>query len=129
MSFNAVLEDAQTSVHSVMRQRQSNIKLLIFYTIIHLKLYAATQLLYFCKVIGGTYPRFGILSAIPVIPAIMLQWEIITPLGIPVDPLVYMITAISEGTGLACCLFPVIVIKNREYMTCRKPIRLGDLTR
>lgn len=47
-----------------------------------------------------TYPSLGILLAIPVTPAIMLLCEIMTPLGIPVDPLVYIITAISEGSGL-----------------------------
>lgn len=47
-----------------------------------------------------TYPRLGILLAIPVIEAMMLLWEIMTPFGIPVDPLVYMITAMSEGDGL-----------------------------
>lgn len=47
-----------------------------------------------------TYPSSGILSAIPVIPAMMLLWEIMTPFGSPVDPLVYMITAISRGIGL-----------------------------
>lgn len=47
-----------------------------------------------------TYPSLGILLAIPVIEAMMLLCEIMTPFGIPVDPLVYMITAISEGSGL-----------------------------
>lgn len=46
-----------------------------------------------------TYHRLGIRSAIPVTPAMMLLWEIMTPFGIPVDPLVYMTTAISEGRG------------------------------
>ena len=31
-----------------------------------------------------------------------------TPFGIPVDPLVYMITAISEGAGLLRGLFSVL---------------------
>lgn len=31
-----------------------------------------------------------------------------TPLGIPVDPLVYMITAISEGAGLLKGLFSAL---------------------
>lgn len=35
----------------------------------------------------------------PVIPAMMLPWEIMTPLGMPVEPLVYMMTAMSEGAG------------------------------
>lgn len=51
-----------------------------------------------------TYPKLGILSAIPVIPEIRLQWEIITPFGTPVEPLVYIITAMSEGTGFNLCL-------------------------
>lgn len=45
------------------------------------------------------YHRLGIRSAIPVMPAMMLLWEIMTPFGIPVDPLVYMTTAMSEGRG------------------------------
>lgn len=46
-----------------------------------------------------TYLRLGILSAMPVIPAMMLPWEIMTPLGMPVEPLVYMMTAMSEACG------------------------------
>lgn len=46
-----------------------------------------------------TYFRLGMRSAMPVMPAMMLLWEIMTPLGMPVEPLVYMITAISDGTG------------------------------
>lgn len=42
---------------------------------------------------------FGIRSDIPVMPAIRLLWEMMTPLGKPVDPLVYMMTAMSEGEG------------------------------
>lgn len=45
------------------------------------------------------YLRFGSRSAMPVMPAMMLPWEIMTPLGIPVEPLVYMMTAMSEGSG------------------------------
>lgn len=45
------------------------------------------------------YHRLGIRSAIPVMPAMMLLWDIMTPFGIPVDPLVYMTTAMSEGRG------------------------------
>lgn len=48
---------------------------------------------------GTAYHRLGIRSAIPVIPAMMLLWEIMTPFGTPVDPLVYMTTAMSEGSG------------------------------
>lgn len=42
---------------------------------------------------------FGIRSEIPVMPAIRLLWEMMTPLGMPVDPLVYMMRATSEGNG------------------------------
>lgn len=42
---------------------------------------------------------FGIRSEIPVMPAIRLLWEMMTPFGMPVDPLVYMMTAMSEGNG------------------------------
>lgn len=42
---------------------------------------------------------FGIRSEIPVMPAIRLLWEMMTPLGMPVEPLVYMMTAMSEGSG------------------------------
>jgi len=35
----------------------------------------------------------------PVTPASRLLWEISTPLGIPVEPLVYMMTARSDGCG------------------------------
>lgn len=35
----------------------------------------------------------------PVIPAIKLLWIIMTPLGRPVEPLVYMTTARSDGCG------------------------------
>lgn len=57
----------------------------------------------------------------------MLQWEIITPLGTPVDPLVYMITATSEGTGLACCFFPVNRVEQREHVMCGEPTSPGGL--
>lgn len=45
------------------------------------------------------YLRLGILSAMPVMPAMTLLWEIMTPFGTPVDPLVYMMTAMSEDSG------------------------------
>lgn len=45
------------------------------------------------------YLRSGIRSAMPVMPAMMLPWEIMTPLGMPVEPLVYMMTAMSEDCG------------------------------
>lgn len=38
-------------------------------------------------------------SAMPAMPAMMLPWEIMTPLGMPVEPLVYMMTAMSEDSG------------------------------
>ncbi len=52
-----------------------------------------------CVCVRETHFRLGMRSAMPVMPAMMLLWEITTPLGMPVDPLVYMITAISDGTG------------------------------
>lgn len=51
------------------------------------------------RCVRETYFRLGMRSAMPVMPAMMLLWEIMTPLGMPVEPLVYMITAISDGTG------------------------------
>ena len=47
----------------------------------------------------GSYSRLGMRSAMPVMLAMMLLWEIITPLGMPVEPLVYMMTAMSDGAG------------------------------
>ena len=47
------------------------------------------------------YSRSGIRCAMPVMPAMMLLWEIMTPLGMPVEPLVYMMTAMSDGSGWA----------------------------
>lgn len=52
-----------------------------------------------CLTYCFSYHRLGIRSAIPVMPAMMLLWEIMTPFGMPVEPLVYMMTAMSEGTG------------------------------
>lgn len=46
-----------------------------------------------------SYPSPGIRSHCPVIPAIKFLCIIITPLGLPVDPLVYITKAISVGTG------------------------------
>lgn len=40
----------------------------------------------------------------PVIPAIRLLWTIMTPLGLPVEPLVYITTARSEGWGFTIAL-------------------------
>lgn len=57
------------------------------------------------------YLRLGIRSAMPVIPAMMLPWEIMTPLGMPVEPLVYMMTAMSEGAG---CLRSIATAKAEE---------------
>lgn len=61
---------------------------------------------YKCDILGYTrhqsvpYPSPGILSHCPVIPAIKFLCIIITPLGLPVEPLVYMTKARSVGTGL-----------------------------
>lgn len=54
-------------------------------------------------VLRHSYSRFGIRSAMPATPAMMFLWEIMTPLGMPVEPLVYMITAISLGRGCLRC--------------------------
>ena len=51
---------------------------------------------------GVAYSRLGMRSAMPVMLAMMLLWEIITPLGMPVEPLVYMTTAMSDGAGCLC---------------------------
>lgn len=48
---------------------------------------------------SDSYHMFGIRSEIPVMPAIRLLWEMVTPFGMPVEPLVYMMTAMSEGSG------------------------------
>ena len=47
----------------------------------------------------AAYPSPDTLSAMPVTPARRLPWEMSTPLGIPVEPLVYMMTARSAGRG------------------------------
>lgn len=47
-----------------------------------------------------THPRPGMRSHWPVMPAMRLLWMIITPLGLPVEPLVYITTARSDGWGL-----------------------------
>ena len=51
-----------------------------------------------------THPSPGMRSHWPVIPAIRLLWTIMTPLGLPVEPLVYITTARSEGCGLTTAL-------------------------
>lgn len=51
-----------------------------------------------------THPSPGIRSHCPVIPAIRLLWTIMTPLGLPVEPLVYITTARSEGWGFTISL-------------------------
>lgn len=43
-------------------------------------------------------------SHCPVIPAIRLLWTIMTPLGLPVEPLVYITTARSAGSGFTIAL-------------------------
>lgn len=63
--------------------------------------------------VGETYFRSGMRSAMPVMPAMMLLWEIMTPLGMPVEPLVYMITAISDGTG---CLRDTITAHRERHI-------------
>lgn len=40
----------------------------------------------------------------PVIPAMRLLWTIMTPLGRPVEPLVYTTTARSDGLGFTISL-------------------------
>lgn len=57
------------------------------------------------------YLRLGIRSAMPEIPAMMLPWEIMTPLGMPVEPLVYMMTAMSEGSG---CFRSTATVREHE---------------
>lgn len=47
----------------------------------------------------------------PVMPAMMLPWEIMTPLGMPVEPLVYMMTAMSEDCG---CLRPTATAETED---------------
>lgn len=51
-----------------------------------------------------THPSPGMRSHWPVIPAIRLLWTIMTPLGLPVEPLVYITTARSEGWGFTITL-------------------------
>lgn len=51
-----------------------------------------------------THPSPGMRSHWPVIPAIRLLWAIMTPLGRPVEPLVYITTARSDGWGFIISL-------------------------
>ena len=51
------------------------------------------------------YPRPGILWHWPAIPAMRLLWTIMTPLGEPVEPLVYITIARSEGRGGSTAIF------------------------
>lgn len=51
-----------------------------------------------------THPSPGMRSHWPVIPEIRLLWTIMTPLGLPVEPLVYITTARSEGWGFTIAL-------------------------
>lgn len=51
-----------------------------------------------------THPSPGMRSHWPVIPAMRLLWTIMTPLGRPVEPLVYMTTARSDGWGFTISL-------------------------
>lgn len=54
-----------------------------------------------------THPSPGMRSHWPVIPAMRLLWTIMTPLGRPVEPLVYMTTARSDGWGFTISLCTV----------------------
>lgn len=51
-----------------------------------------------------THPSPGMRWHWPVIPAMRLLWAIMTPLGRPVEPLVYITTARSDGWGLSISL-------------------------
>lgn len=55
----------------------------------------------------SAYLMLGIRSAMPLIPAMMLLWEIMTPLGMLVEPLVYIMAAMSEGPG---CLWSHVTV-------------------
>ena len=59
----------------------------------------------------SAYLRLGIRSAMPVMPAMMFPWEIMTPLGMPVEPLVYMMTAMSEDSG---CLRSTVTAETED---------------
>lgn len=54
-----------------------------------------------------SYLMFGIRSSMPPSPAMMLLWEIMTPLGRLVEPLVYIMAAMSEGPG---CLWSHVTV-------------------
>lgn len=56
------------------------------------------------RAIIETHPSPGMRSHWPVIPAIRLLWTIITPLGLPVEPLVYITIARSRGWGFTISL-------------------------
>lgn len=70
-----------------------------------------------------SYHMFGIRSEIPVMPAIKLLWEMRTPFGTPVDPLVYMMTATSEGNGDLRSRATVIITEKiaQTQATCPTP--------
>ena len=52
-----------------------------------------------CDTCVIAHPRLGITAHCPPMLAIRLLWVNMTPLGKPVEPLVYMITAKSSGIG------------------------------
>lgn len=56
------------------------------------------------RLLMQTYPSPGMRSHWPVIPAMRLLWTIMTPLGRPVEPLVYISTARSDGLGFTISL-------------------------
>lgn len=73
-----------------------------------------------------THPSPGMRSHWPVIPAMRLLWTIMTPLGRPVEPLVYMTTARSDGWGFT---IPLCTVgdKNRYSNVLRLQILLSWL--
>lgn len=55
----------------------------------------------------------------PVIPAIRLLWTMTTPLGLPVEPLVYITTARSDGRGSTIAL--ATVEQRKALPSCTVP--------
>lgn len=66
-----------------------------------------------------THPSPGMRSHWPVIPAIRLLWTIMTPLGLPVEPLVYITTARSDGWGSTITL--ATVKQRKASLSCTVP--------
>lgn len=56
----------------------------------------------------------------------MLLWEIITPFGIPVEPLVYMTTAMSEGRG-GRRSHAAATWTEMTVISCARELRLSNL--